>query len=232
MSGQGASEHVSERTQVRERAPQPATRAGRQMRRLADGHDPPGPHHGDRAGTHRVPADLVVRAPDHRAVPVRLERPVHHLAGVQRDAPHRDAGRAARLLPGRLGPARPGRLRGHPRSLVPRRSGPDASRGCWSRRRSRRRSSASCSTTSSRPRSATSGWSPSRSSSAPSILWLADRWGGRTKGVDDVTFPIAVGDRRRPGAGAHPGHQPVRDLASRPRASPGWTARPRPASRS
>jgi len=25
------------------------------------------------------------------------------------------------------------------------------------------------------------------------ILWLADRWGGRTKGVDDVTFPIAVG---------------------------------------
>ena len=25
------------------------------------------------------------------------------------------------------------------------------------------------------------------------ILWLADRWGGRTKGVDDVTFPIAGG---------------------------------------
>src|SRR5262245_13640574 len=25
------------------------------------------------------------------------------------------------------------------------------------------------------------------------ILWLADRWGGRTKGVDDVTFPIAIG---------------------------------------
>ncbi|TFG67832.1 MAG: undecaprenyl-diphosphate phosphatase [Thermomicrobiales bacterium] len=25
------------------------------------------------------------------------------------------------------------------------------------------------------------------------ILWLADRWGGRTKGVADVTFPIAVG---------------------------------------
>jgi len=24
------------------------------------------------------------------------------------------------------------------------------------------------------------------------ILWLADRWGGRTKGVDDVTFPVAV----------------------------------------
>jgi undecaprenyl-diphosphatase len=23
------------------------------------------------------------------------------------------------------------------------------------------------------------------------ILWLADRWGGRTKGVDDVTFPVA-----------------------------------------
>jgi undecaprenyl-diphosphatase len=25
------------------------------------------------------------------------------------------------------------------------------------------------------------------------ILWLADRWGGRTKGVEDVTFPLAVG---------------------------------------
>ena len=25
------------------------------------------------------------------------------------------------------------------------------------------------------------------------ILWLADRWGGRTKGVDDVTFPVAGG---------------------------------------
>jgi undecaprenyl-diphosphatase len=24
-------------------------------------------------------------------------------------------------------------------------------------------------------------------------LWLADRWGARTKGVDDVTFPIAIG---------------------------------------
>jgi undecaprenyl-diphosphatase len=25
------------------------------------------------------------------------------------------------------------------------------------------------------------------------ILWLADRWGARTKGVDDVTFPVAAG---------------------------------------
>jgi len=25
------------------------------------------------------------------------------------------------------------------------------------------------------------------------ILWLADRWGGRTKGVGDVTFPVAIG---------------------------------------
>jgi undecaprenyl-diphosphatase len=24
------------------------------------------------------------------------------------------------------------------------------------------------------------------------VLWLADRWGGRTKGVEDVTFPVAV----------------------------------------
>ncbi len=25
------------------------------------------------------------------------------------------------------------------------------------------------------------------------VLWLADRWGGRTKGVEDVTFPLAIG---------------------------------------
>ena len=25
------------------------------------------------------------------------------------------------------------------------------------------------------------------------ILWLADRWGARTKGVNDVTFPVAIG---------------------------------------
>ena len=25
------------------------------------------------------------------------------------------------------------------------------------------------------------------------ILWVADRWGGRTKGVNDVTFPVAIG---------------------------------------
>jgi len=25
------------------------------------------------------------------------------------------------------------------------------------------------------------------------ILWLADRWGARTKGIEDVTFPIAIG---------------------------------------
>jgi undecaprenyl-diphosphatase len=24
------------------------------------------------------------------------------------------------------------------------------------------------------------------------VLWLADRWGGRTKGVEDVTFPVAI----------------------------------------
>ena len=49
--------------------------------------------HGDRAGTHRVPAGLVVRAPDHRPGPARLDGPVHHLARLQRDAPYRHAAR-------------------------------------------------------------------------------------------------------------------------------------------
>ena len=60
--------------------------------------DHPGPRDGDRAGTHRVPADLVIGAPDPRAVPARLGRRVHHLAGVQRDAPPGHARRAAGLL--------------------------------------------------------------------------------------------------------------------------------------
>jgi undecaprenyl-diphosphatase len=25
------------------------------------------------------------------------------------------------------------------------------------------------------------------------VLWLADRWGARTKGVEDVSFPLAIG---------------------------------------
>ena len=94
------------------------------LRDLTDGHLRPGACHGDRAGTHRVPADLLVRAPHHRPVPAGLDRPVHHVARVQRDAPHRDAGRAARLLPGRLAAPGAGRVRRHPRSLVPGRSGP------------------------------------------------------------------------------------------------------------
>jgi undecaprenyl-diphosphatase len=36
------------------------------------------------------------------------------------------------------------------------------------------------------------------------VLWLADRWGARTKGVEDVTFPLAFGSGGA-GAGAVPG---------------------------
>ena len=154
------------------------------------------PRHGDRAGTHRVPADLVVGAPDHRAVPVRLGRPVHHLARVQRDAPPRDAASRCSSTSGRdwlrLVPAG---LRGDPRSLVRAATRTGGSPGCWSRRPSRRRSPASSSTTSSRRRSARLGLRrASRSSSAACILWLADRLGSLgPRAIDDVTFPIAVG---------------------------------------
>ena len=41
------------------------------------------------------------------------------------------------------------------------------------------------------------------------ILWLADRWGGRTKGVDDVTFPIAGGIGAAQALALVPGHQPI-----------------------
>ena len=70
-------------------------------------------HHGDRPGTDRVPADLQFGAPDPRARTCSgWTRPVHHLARVQRDAPHGHAGRAAGLLPGdwlRPGPGRSSR---------------------------------------------------------------------------------------------------------------------------
>ena len=63
------------------------------------------------------------------------------------------------------------------------------------------------------------------------ILWLADHLGARTKGVGDVTFPIAIG------IGAAQALALIRASAARasrsPRAgSPAWIARPRPVSRS
>ncbi len=53
------------------------------------------------------------------------------------------------------------------------------------------------------------------------ILWLADRWGGQTKGVGDVTFPVAITIGGGAGARARARHQPVGDHASRRPASPG-----------
>ena len=103
------------------------------------------------------------------------------------------AGRAARLLPGRLAAAGAGRV--CRRSAIAR-SGPirtAAWRGSWSRRRSRPRSPASCSTTSSRPPFREVGLVAVTLVVGAVILWLADRWGGQTKGVEDVTFPIAIG---------------------------------------
>ena len=205
---------------ARERAPEPSSAMDRSL---------PGPDHGDRAGTHRVPAGLLVRAPHHRAVPVRLGRRVHHVAGVQRDAPPRDARRAARLLPGGLAPARPGRVRDHPRPLVPWRPGPEARVAAGRRdhpgrhrrlpvqRRHRDRSPPD------RPRRRAC------SSSVAAILWLADRC--RRAGRKDVERRD-VPDRRR--ASASPRRwrssraSAARASRSRPAGSPAWTARPRP----
>ena len=44
------------------------------------------------------------------------------------------------------------------------------------------------------------------------ILWLAERQGSRRLLAVDLTFPKALGDRCRPGPGARPGDQPLRDL--------------------
>src|SRR3954453_24116471 len=37
------------------------------------------------------------------------------------------------------------------------------------------------------------GWVVVTLADRAAILWLADRWGGRTKGVHDVSFPVAAG---------------------------------------
>ena len=142
------------------------------------------------------------------------------------------AGRAARLLPGRLAAARAGRVR---RRSATARSGAIRTggwRGCSSRRRSRPRSPGSCSTTSSRRRSASSG------SSRVTLVVGGDRpVAGRPLGRPDQGrrgrhVPGRDRDRRRPGARARPGHQPVRDHDLGRPASPGWTARRPPGSAS
>ena len=56
------------------------------------------------------------------------------------------------------------------------------------------------------------------------ILWLADRWGGRTKGVEDVTFPIAGGIGVAQALALVPGFQSLRDQHLR---RPVRRARPR-----
>ena len=110
-TGQGVAEHASARTPrcVSERA-QAATPAWTVRAAPDDGHGRPGVDHGDRAGTHRVPAGLLVRAPDHRPVPVRLGRRVHHVPGIQRGTAEQqdDLGREL----GRLAADRPRRRHG------------------------------------------------------------------------------------------------------------------------
>ena len=153
---------------------------------------PSSDRHGDRAGTHRVPAGLVVWPPDPRSVPVRLGRPVHHVARVQRDAPPGHAGRPARLLPRGLGASDPGRARGDTRPLVRRRPGPPA-------RLAARRRDHPCRARrppAQRPRRGTVPRGRSRRRHA------GRRWRhpvhrrsrrGRSRAIADVTFPIAIG---------------------------------------
>ena len=141
--------------------------------------------------------------------------------------------RAARLLPGRLAPAGPGRLRR--RSAIARSAAIRTAgwRGCSSRRRSRPRIAGFLlndliETTVPRGRSRRGR----RSSSAPSILWLADRWGGRDARASTTSRSRSrIGDRRGPGAGARSRASADRASPSRPAGSPGSTARRPPASR-
>ena len=180
-------------TCVSDRAQAATRRAAIRRDSLPDGHDHPGACHGDRAGTHGVPAGLVIGAPDHRSVAVRLERPVHHVARVQRDASPRDALALLVYFRARLAPPHPGRSCRHPRSIVQAAIPIASSRGCWSLRRSRPPSSAPCSATSSRRQFREIGLVAVTLVVGGVILWIADRVGPRTRTVDDVTFPVAVG---------------------------------------
>ena len=142
--------------------------------------------------------DLVVRAPDHRPVPVRLGRCVHQLAGLQRDAPYRDArGRswstsgptgwlscqpASRRSRDRSLPGRPG----SPARVAPRRGDDPRRAGGFPPERRHR-----------------DGLSGTSASSRSTLVGRRRHprarrplWGPRTKGVGDVTF-LRVGGRDR-----------------------------------
>ena len=107
---------------------------------------------------------------------------------------------------------RPGRLRDHPRPLVPRRPGPPARLAARRGDDPGGASPASSSTTSSRSASAQPGLVAVMLVVGAVILWLADRWGAPTKSVDELSFPSRLRHRRRPGARADPGRQPLGHL--------------------
>ena len=129
------------------------------------------------------------------------------------DAPHRHARRAARLLPRGLAAARPGGLRDDPRPVVPATTRTAGSRWLLAvatiPAADRR---ASCSTTSSRAPSATG-----RARRGDAARRRRDPVARRPLGLESrrarrAGVPDRVRHRRRPGAGADPGHQPLGHL--------------------
>ena len=111
-------------------------------------------------------------------------------------------------------PARPGRARGRSATARSRATRTAASPGCSSPPRSRRARRLP-------PQRRHRGRSVPRRlgarraharRSAPRSCGSPTASGPRRSGVDDVTFPLALGDRRRPGARPDPGDQPVGHL--------------------
>ena len=121
----------------------------------------------------------------------------HRLAGLRRLPPSRNARRAARVLRPRLGALHPGRVGERPRADASARTRIGGSRGCscgddpggGHRLRARglhraRRSTATATRRGSR--SPASWWS------AAILLWLADRFGRRSRELEQVSAPAAL----------------------------------------
>ena len=202
-------------------------RPGPSDRRLADGHCAPGPRHGDRAGTHRVPADLVVGPPDARPVSV-LGWDDAFITSLAFSVMLHLGTLVALLVYFRRtgsGSCRPG----SPRSATARSRATRTAAwpGCSWRRPSRRRSSGSLFNDVIETVVREPAVVAVTLVVGGIILWLADRLGRVGSAGRGRHVPDRDRHRRGPGAGAHPRHQPVRASPSRRAGSPAWTARPR-----
>ena len=192
---------------------------------LIHGPDRPGHHHGDRAGTHGVPADLLVRPPASSFRPARLGRPFIKSLAFARRAPRRDADRRCSSTSATTGCGwSPRGLRHDARPVVRRRPRPAARLLLLLSHHPGGRHRRCCSTTSSRARCASIGLVALMMVVGAGVLWAADRWGTRDAHHRPADRPRRRWHRPRAGVGAHARRAAGPGISSRRPCSQAWTA--------